>query len=98
MELITEMGYWFNLDFVLVVLEVLLVTVCISTIIYIVTKNQYISYLSSAPLFYIFSWIGHGFTHFILLVLAMTVQAGIILLMNRQSKKHLLFDAPKDDL
>lgn len=98
MELITEMRYWLDLNFILVVLEVLLVTACISTIIYIVTKNQYVSYLSSAPLFYIFSWIGHGFTHFILLVLAMTIQAGIILLMNRQSKKQLLLEAPKNDL
>ena len=88
----------FNFDFVRIVLEILLVTACISTIIFILTKNQYLSYLSSAPLFYIFSWIGHGFTHFILLVLSMTIQAGIILFINRQSKKQLLLKAPKDDL
>ncbi|WP_140422965.1 hypothetical protein [Ureibacillus sinduriensis] len=87
----------FDLEFARIILEVLLVTSCISTIIFILTKNQYISYLSSAPLYYIFSWIGHGFTHLILLVLSMTIQAGIILLINRQSKK-LLLNEPKDNI
>lgn len=100
MELLNELYYMnsFNLDFARIILEVLLVTSCISTIIFILTKNQYISYLSSAPLYYIFSWIGHGYTHLILLVLSMTIQAGVILLINRQSKKPLLSNAPKDDM
>lgn len=100
MELLNELYYMnsFNLDFARIILEVLLVTSCISTIIFILTKNQYISYLSSAPLYYIFSWIGHGYTHLILLVLSMTIQAGVILLINRQSKKPLLLNAPKDDM
>lgn len=99
MGLISELQYLIpiDFDFVRIALEVLLVTACISTIIFILTKNQYLSYLSSAPLFYIFSWIGHGFTHFILLVLSMTIQAGIILLINRQSKKQLLLNAPKEN-
>lgn len=97
MGLLNELHYLipYNLDFVRIILEILLVTSCISTIIFILTKNQYISYLSSAPLCYIFSWIGHGFTHFILLVLSMTIQAGIILLITRQSKKTL--NAPKSE-
>jgi len=79
-----------------IVFELLLVTACISTIIYITTKNQYISYLSAAPIFYIFSWIGQGFSHFILLVLSMTLQAGIILFINRrQSKKQVVLNEPK---
>ena len=99
MELLNELHYLipFNFDFVRIVLEILLVTACVSTIIFIVTKNEYLSYLSSAPLFYIFSWIGNGFTHFILLVLSMTIQAGIILLINQQSKKQLLLNAPKEN-
>ena len=55
--------------------ELLLVSTCISTIIYLVTKSQYISYLSSAPIFYFLSL---NFSHnslLILLVLAMTVQS-----------------------
>lgn len=100
MELFNELYYMnsFDLEFARIILEVLLVTSCISTIIFILTKNQYISYLSSAPIYYIFSWIGHGFTHLILLVLSMTIQAGIILLINRKSKKPLLLNQPKDNL
>ncbi|MER1957012.1 MAG: hypothetical protein ABS942_06515 [Solibacillus sp.] len=100
MELLNELHYLipYNFDFVRIILEILLVTSCISTIIFILTKNQYISYLSSAPLCYIFSLIGHGFTHFILLVLSMTIQAGIILLISRQKKKTLLLDAPKEHI
>lgn len=100
MGLLNELHYLipYDFDFFRIILEILLVTSCISTIIFISTKNQYLSYLSSAPLCYIFSWIGHGFTHLILLVLSMTVQAGIILLINRQSKKPLLLNAPKDDI
>lgn len=94
MGLLGELQY-LDFDFFRIILEVLLVTACISTIIFIFTKNQYVSYLSSAPLFYLFSWIGHGFTHFILLVLSMTIQAGISLFMNSQSKKQLLLNAPK---
>jgi hypothetical protein len=100
MDLLNEMYYLFSFDFGIVmnVLEILLVTACTSTIIFILTKNQYLSYLSSAPLFYIFSLINNGFTHFILLVLSMTIQAGIILLINRQRKKQLLLNAPKGDI
>ncbi|MER2170411.1 MAG: hypothetical protein ABS938_07215, partial [Psychrobacillus psychrodurans] len=100
MELFNELYYMnsFDFKFARIILEILLVTSCISTIIFILTNNQYISYLSSAPLYYIFSWIGHGFTHLILLVLSMTIQAGIILLINRQSKKPLLLNEPKDNI
>ena len=100
MELFNDLYYMnsFDLEFARIILEVLLVTSCISTIIFVLTKNQYISYLSSAPLYYIFSWIGHGPTHLILLILSMTIQAGIILLINRQDKKSLLLlNEPKHD-
>lgn len=100
MELLAELHYLipYDFDFVRIILEILLVTSCISTIIFILTKNQYLSYLSSAPVCYIFSWIGFGSTHVILLVLSMTIQAGIILLMSRQGKKALLLNEPKDDI
>ncbi|MGA3598866.1 hypothetical protein [Lysinibacillus agricola] len=99
MDLLNKMHYLISFDFGIVmnVLEILLVTACTSTIIFILTKNQYLSCLSSAPLFYIFSSINYGFTHFIFLVLSMTIQTGIILLINRQRKK-LLLNAPKGDL
>lgn len=98
MSLINEVYDFFavNLYPVNVVLEVLLVTACISTIIFLLTKKQYVSYLSSAPLFYIISWIGNGYTHFVLLILSMTLQAGIILLISSRSKKSLLLNAPRE--
>lgn len=79
------------------VLEVLIVTACLSTIIFISTKNQYISYLSSAPIFFIFSWMVNGFIHFIFLILSMTIQAGIVLLMNRLSNKTVVLNRPKQE-
>lgn len=98
MEVITGVQYlpFFDFNLMGVVFELLLVTACISTIIYITTKNQYISYLSAAPIFYLFSWISHGVAHFILLILSMTLQAGIILIINRrQSKKQVVLNKSK---
>lgn len=99
MELFNELYYMnsFDFEFARIILEVLLVTSCISTIIFLLTKNQYISYLSSAPLYYIISWVSHGFTHLILLILSMTIQAGILLLINHQRKKSLLLNVSKDN-
>lgn len=100
MGFLNELYYFYDLDFMGIILEILLVTSCISTIIFILTKNQYYSYLSAAPLCYIFSFfssIGHGIVPFLLLVLSMTIQAGIILLINHQSKKQFLLNAPKDN-
>lgn len=68
-----------------IVFELILVTTCISTIIFLTTKNQYISYLSSAPIFYFISmWFYHN-THFVFIVLALTVQALVILLIQKQT-------------
>lgn len=93
MELIMQLRNLISMG----VLEVLIVTACLSTIIFIVTKNQYISYLSSAPIFFIFSWMVNGFIHFIFLIFSMSIQAGIVLLMNRQSNKKLELNLPKQE-
>ncbi|MFJ8066931.1 hypothetical protein ACIQYS_20350 [Psychrobacillus sp. NPDC096426] len=69
------------------ILELLLVTSCISTIIFLLTKNQYVSYLSSAPILYIISLLQHISTHLLLLVLAMSIQAIVIVAIQQQSKK-----------
>lgn len=87
MSYINDLQYYIDSTSIGVLLELLLVTTCISTIIYLVTKNQYISYLSSAPIFYFLSIILYHNSHFILLVLAMTVQALVILFIQ---KKNLL--------
>lgn len=76
--------------FLWTILELLLVTSCISTILFILTKNQYVSYLSAGPIFYILSKLLFEYAHLILLILAMTLQALIIILIqNKQSKKEL---------
>ncbi|MBG9453475.1 hypothetical protein ABE61_05115 [Lysinibacillus sphaericus] len=78
-----------------IMLELFLVTTGISTIIYLVTKNQYISYLSSAPIYYFLSFNHYHSSHFILLVVAMTVQASVILFI--QKKNLLKVIATKDN-
>ncbi|KOP72552.1 hypothetical protein AMS59_16685 [Lysinibacillus sp. FJAT-14745] len=87
MSYINDLQYYMDSASIGILFELLLVTTCISTIIYLVTKNQYISYLSSAPIFYFLSIILYHNSHFILLVLAMTVQASVILFIQ---KKNLL--------
>ncbi|GAB0168794.1 hypothetical protein LSPCS325_22310 [Lysinibacillus sp. CTST325] len=87
MSYVNDLQYYIDNASIGILLELLLVTTCISTIIYLVTKNQYISYLSSAPIFYFLSIILYHNSHFILLVLAMTVQALVILFIQ---KKNLL--------
>ncbi|KOS60419.1 hypothetical protein FJQ98_20860 [Lysinibacillus agricola] len=87
MSYVNDLQYYIDSASIGILFELLLVTTCISTIIYLVTKNQYISYLSSAPIFYFLSLNFYHNSHFILLVVAMTVQASVILLIQ---KKNLL--------
>lgn len=87
MSYISELLNYIDSASIEILLELLLVTTCISTIIYLVTKNQYISYLSSAPIFYFLSLNFNHNSHFMLLILAMTVQASVILFIQ---KKDLL--------
>lgn len=69
------------------ILELLLVTSCISTIVFLLTKNEYVSYLSSAPILYVISLLQHVSTHLFLLILAMSIQALVIVAIQHQSKK-----------
>ncbi|KOS68435.1 hypothetical protein AEA09_07620 [Lysinibacillus contaminans] len=68
-----------------ILFELILVTTCISTIIFFTTKNQYISYLSSAPIFYFISKMFYHNTHLIFIIITMTVQALVILLIQKQN-------------
>ncbi|MFJ7935775.1 hypothetical protein [Sporosarcina sp. NPDC096371] len=70
-----------------ILLELLLVTICISTIIFILSKNQYVSYLASVPVMYFISWLQYGSSHLFLLIVAMTVQAMIIIIIQHHTKK-----------
>lgn len=88
------MTYFHELSYLIVdsmwiILELLLVTSCISTIIFILTKNEYVSLLSSAPVFYVISLLQHNTTHLFFLLVAMVVQMIIIMVMQYQSKREL---------
>lgn len=85
MSYINDLQYYIDSSSIGIMLELLLVTTCISTIIYLVTKNQYISYLSSAPIFHFLSFSLYHNSHFILLVVAMTVQASVILFIQKNN-------------
>lgn len=87
MAYIEEIQYLLDFNSLGLLLEFLLVTSCVSTIIFLLTKNQYISYLSSAPTFYVVSTLQHSSTHLFLLVLAMSLQALVIVTIQHQSKK-----------
>ncbi len=88
MSYINEFRNYLDFNSLALLLELLLVTSCISTIIFLLTKNQYVSYLSSAPVFYVFSLLTHVSTHLFFLVLAMSIQAIIIVAIQYQSKKE----------
>lgn len=70
-----------------IILELLFVTSCISTIIFILTKNEYISLLSSAPIFFMFSYLFFYKSHLMLLILAMSVQVLVIILIQKMSNQ-----------
>ncbi|MEK4627754.1 MAG: hypothetical protein ABS944_16925 [Solibacillus sp.] len=84
MTYINELQNYLDSGSIGILFELLLVTTCISTIIFLLTKNQFISYLSSAPIFYFISKMFYHDTHFIFIVFAMTVQAIVILFIQKQ--------------
>lgn len=90
MSYIYELQNSVNVISIGIILEILLVTSCISTIVFILTKNQYVSYLSSAPVFYFLSLYQLHTTHLFFLIVAMSVQALIIVTIQYQSKKKLI--------
>ena len=75
-----------------IIFELLLVTSCVSTILFLLTKNQYISYLSAAPIFFLFSTVQYGITHLLLLIISMMVQGVIILGIQHRWHKNLVVD------
>lgn len=87
MSYINQFQNYLDFNSLGLILELLLVTSFISTIILLLTRNQYISYLSSAPIFYIISLLQNFSTHLFFLVLAMSVQAIVIVTIQYQSKK-----------
>lgn len=84
MSYINELTYFLDSGSIGVLCELILVTTCISTIILLTTKNQVISYLSSAPVFYILSVLLYQNTHILFIVIAMTFQAFVNLLIQKK--------------
>lgn len=87
MSYIYELQYYFDVNSIGVILELLFVTACISTIIFILSKNQYVSLLSSAPVFFVASLLQYHITHLFFLLVAMLIQAIIIVTIQHKSKK-----------
>lgn len=69
-----------------ILLELLFVTSCISTIILILSKKEYVSFLSSAPIIYLLCHLLFYESHLMLIILAMSVQSIVINLINFTQK------------
>lgn len=67
--------------------ELFFITSCLATIVYIVTKNQYISYLAAGPIYFALAHTFYHSSHLILIIIAMSIQALVILFIQ---KKDLL--------
>ena len=86
---LSEIHYLLDSFNILIIVELLLVTSCVSTIIFILTKNEYVSLLSSAPVCFVFSLWKFDNTHLFLLLVAMFLQALIIVIIQHQNNKKL---------
>ena len=64
--------------------ELLLITSCLATIVYIATKNQYISYLAAGPIYFALSHIFYHSSQLFLVIIAMSVQALVILFIQKK--------------
>ena len=89
MSYIYELESLLNVDSIGMVFELLMITSCISTILFFLTKNQNVSLLSSAPIFYLFSSLQYSTTHLFFLIIALLVQGTILLMIEHQGRKKL---------
>lgn len=64
--------------------ELLLITSCLATIVYITTKNQYLSYLAAGPIYFALSHIFYHSSQLFLVIIAMSVQALVILFIQKK--------------
>lgn len=88
---INDLYYLLDANIIWNIIELLFVTSCISTIIFILTKNQNISILSSVPVFYIFSLLQYGVSNIVVLLIVFIIQGVIVFRMknkvSRDSRK-----------
>lgn len=64
--------------------ELFFITSCLATIIYITTKNQYISYLAAGPIYFALAHVFYYSSHLILVIIAMSIQALVILFIQKK--------------
>ena len=64
--------------------ELFFITSCLATIVYIITKNQYISYLAAGPIYFALSHIFYHSSHLVLVIIAMSIQALVILFIQKK--------------
>ncbi|MGE7918248.1 hypothetical protein ACQKM9_04770 [Viridibacillus sp. NPDC093762] len=86
MNYIEELNTILNINNIWTIIELLLVTSCISTILFILSKNQNISILSSVPVLFVVSLLHYGMYHFVLYLIALLLQAAIVYSMQHQSE------------
>ncbi len=87
MAYILELEHLFAIEALGVIFELLFVTTCLSTILYFMTNNQFISLLAAPTIFYFISSIQYYTTHLFFLLVAMLIQGIIIVTIQYQSSK-----------
>ena len=90
MSYIYELESLLDVDSIGIIFELLLITSCLSTMLFFLTKNENVSLLSSAPIFYLISSLQYGTTHLFFLIIVMLVQGTILLMIEQQNKKKLI--------
>lgn len=71
-------------DYISLFGELFFITSCLATIVYIATKNQYISYLAAGPIYFALAHIFYHNSHLILVIIAMSIQAMVILFIQKK--------------
>ncbi|RAZ69161.1 hypothetical protein [Planococcus maitriensis] len=72
------------LDYISLFGELFFITSCLATIIYITTKNQYISYLAAGPIYFALAHFFYQTSHLVLVIIAMSIQALVILFIQKR--------------
>lgn len=72
------------LDYISMFGELFFITSCLATIVYIITKNQYISYLAAGPIYFALAHIFYHTSHLVLVIIAMSIQALVILFIQKK--------------
>lgn len=82
-----DLNYLLNANMIWNIIELLFVTSCISTIIFILTKSQNISILSSVPVFFIISLLEDGVSNIVVLLIVFIMQGVIVFSMKNKGNR-----------